>query len=260
MKRTPLCAIPKAIPEELLKFIDGADLYDSSCSPEARVYFIDKDDGYYLKIAAAGSLAREAMMNGYFHSLGLGVRVVSYLSGERDYMLTERAVGEDLTHESHLSDPVWLATEMGRLLRRLHETPAGGCPILRMPEYLVTVEENYKKGVFDPSFLPKEDKAVTAEEAYAYVMNNAARLRSDTLIHGDFCLPNVIFEKREFSKFIDVGNGGIGDRHVDLFWGAWTLGFNLGTDEYRDLFLDSYGRDLVDESLIRLIAFAECFG
>ena len=260
MKRTPLRALPEAIPEELHPFLDGADLYDSSCSPEARVYFIDKDGGYYLKIAAAGSLSREAVMNEYFYSRGLGVRVVAYISEERDYMLTERACGEDLTHERYLAEPLWLATEMGRLLRRLHEIPADECPVSRMPEYLATVEENYKNGVFDPSFLPEADKAVTADEAYAYVMNNAAHLRSDTLIHGDFCLPNVIFDGQKFSKLIDVGNGGIGDRHVDLFWGAWTLGFNLGTDEYRDAFLNSYGRDRIDERLIRLIAFAECFG
>jgi kanamycin kinase len=63
-----------------------------------------------------------------------------------------------------------------------------------------------------------------------------------------------------FSGFIDVGNGGIGDRHVDLFWGAWTLNFNLGTDAYKDRFLDAYGRDLVNEDALRTIAAAEVFG
>jgi kanamycin kinase len=52
----------------------------------------------------------------------------------------------------------------------------------------------------------------------------------------------------------------VGDRHVDLFWGAWTLCFNLGTDAYRARFLDAYGRDKAEEEKLRLIAAAEIFG
>ena len=41
-------------PEELITFVEGAEIYDSSCSPEARVIFIDKDCGYYLKSSYKG--------------------------------------------------------------------------------------------------------------------------------------------------------------------------------------------------------------
>ena len=64
----------------------------------------------------------------------------------------------------------------------------------------------------------------------------------------------------EFSGFIDVGNGGIGDRHIDLFWGAWTLWFNLKTNEYTDRFLDAYGRDKIDMDKLKIVAAAEVFG
>ena len=63
-----------------------------------------------------------------------------------------------------------------------------------------------------------------------------------------------------FRGFIDLGTGGIGDRHVDLFWGIWSLGFNLKTDAYRGRFLDAYGRDAVEEEMLRLIAAIEVFG
>lgn len=59
--------------------------------------------------------------------------------------------------------------------------------------------------------------------------------------------------------FIDVGNGGVGDRHFDLFSGIWSLWFNLKTDQYADRFLDAYGRESVDLSLLKVIAAAECF-
>jgi kanamycin kinase len=99
-----------------------------------------------------------------------------------------------------------------------------------------------------------------AESAYRFVEENAGILRSEVLIHGDYCLPNIMLDGWTFSKFIDVGNGGIGDRHVDLFWGAWTLNYNLGTDEYRSRFFDAYGRDMIDPLAIRVIEAAEYFG
>jgi kanamycin kinase len=34
-------------PVELRPLLSGAKLYDSSCSPEARVIFINKDGGYF---------------------------------------------------------------------------------------------------------------------------------------------------------------------------------------------------------------------
>jgi kanamycin kinase len=91
-------------------------------------------------------------------------------------------------------------------------------------------------------------------------MHNAVFFKSDVLLHGDYCLPNIILDNWRFSGFIDVGNGGIGDRHVDLYWGAWTLNFNLKTDEYRERFFDAYGRDRVDLDMIDLVSAAEVFG
>ena len=50
MKKTPISGVPGDFPAVLHDYIEGARVYDSSCSPEARVYFIDS--GYYLKTAA----------------------------------------------------------------------------------------------------------------------------------------------------------------------------------------------------------------
>lgn len=260
MKRTPTTLAAELIPRQMRPLVIGAPIYDSSCSPEARVYFIDRDGGYYLKIGEAGSLAREATMTEYFHSIGLGVKVCSYVSAEQDYMLTERAAGEDMTHGIYLAEPKRLAVTMGELLRELHSRPTSGCPVRRMPEYLDTVRKNYERGLFDMSLFGDGASFKDADSAYRFVEENAGLLRSDVLIHGDFCLPNIMLDGWKFSKFIDLGNGGIGDRHIDLFWGAWTLNFNLGTDEYRDFFFDAYGRDAIDPLTIRVIEAAEYFG
>ena len=82
-------------------------------------------------------------------------------------------------------------------------------------------------------------------------------LKNDTLLHGDYCLPNIILDDWRFSGFIDLGHSGVGDRHVDIFWGTWTLNRNLHTHKYRQRFVDAYGREKVDEDMLRVVADIE---
>ena len=84
-------------------------------------------------------------------------------------------------------------------------------------------------------------------------------LKTDTLLHGDYCLPNIILDNWNFSGFIDLGSGGVGDKHIDLFWGIWTLEFNLKTDKYTNRFLDAYGRFDIEPDMLKIIAAIEVF-
>ena len=80
------------------------------------------------------------------------------------------------------------------------------------------------------------------------------------LLHSDYCLPNILLDRWRFSGFVDLDTGGVGDRHVDLFWAIWSLNYNLKTGKYRERFLDAYGREDVQEELFRVIAAVEVFG
>ena len=261
MKRTLFDTLPDKMPTEVQKIVGGCRIYDSSCSPEARVYFVDKGDGYYLKRAACGTLLREGQMAEYFAKKGLSPRVLGYYTNEYDWLLTERAPGEDCTHADYLSDPKRLARLHGERLRALHELPYDDCPApSRLSEYLATADENYRTGNYDKSQFPDSFGYRSADEAWQVLEDGRHLLKADTLIHGDYCLPNVMLDGWDKYTFIDLGNGGVADRHIDLFWGAWTLWFNLGTNEYRDIFFDAYGRDKIDENVLRVVAAAEVFG
>ena len=262
MKRTETKIDPTAYPHALRPILEDATVYDSSCSPEARVLYVERDNGYYLKSAPRGTLRREADMTQYFCGKGLAAEVLYYGSeNERDYLLTSRVMGEDCCDRQYLDDPKRLSVLLGERLRALHETAHGDCPVQdRMSTYLATVEENYRKEQYDLSYLMDGISHFTADEAYRYVTAHKGALRNEVLLHGDYCLPNVMLDDWRFSGFIDLGAGGVGDRHVDLYWGAWTLRFNLGTDAYRERFFDAYGRDLVDEEKIDLISACEAFG
>ncbi len=258
MKKTLISQDINDFPSEFHSLLTGK-IFDSSCSPEARVYYI-ADKHLFLKKAPLGSLEAEAVMTDYFGSIGLGARVLSYLSGEHDWLLTNEVKGEDLTHESYLSRPEFLAEKLGTTLKMLHSLPTVSCPVNRTRSYLESAKYGYKTKRYDDTLFPDNWGYASPEEAWSVIENRGHELECDTLLHGDYCLPNIIFDGDVFSGFIDVGNGGTGDRHIDLFWGAWTLQFNLKTDKYKDIFFDAYGRDGIDFDRFSLIAACEVFG
>lgn len=261
MKKILPDGIPGEMPREMRQFAAAAAIYDSSCSPEAKVYFIDKGNGYYLKCADKGTLEKECRMTEYFRSKGFGAEVLQYISGDRDWLLTAAVTGEDCTRERYLMEPKRLCDTIAHELRKLHETDCTACPIPdRTAEYLAGAEKNYFCGTYDTSHFPDSFGYRCAEEAYDVLTAGKDALQGKVLLHGDYCLPNIILDNWKLSGFIDVGSGGVGDRHIDIFWGAWTLWFNLKTDQYRGRFLDAYGRDKADESLLRIVAAAEVFG
>ncbi|MBQ9784966.1 MAG: aminoglycoside 3'-phosphotransferase [Clostridia bacterium] len=248
-------------PEAYRELLSDARVYDSSCSPEARVWFIDRDGGFYLKSAPAGSLEREAVLTRYFHQKGLAAEVLDYCTDARDWLLTTRVAGEDCTHRTYLDDPVRLCDLLAERLRALHESNGGDCPVQnRMERYVALVQENYARGAYDLSYYADYAPDAKTDDVWRVACEYARYFKNDTLLHGDYCLPNIMLNDWRFSGFIDLGNGGMGDRHVDLYWGAWTLRFNLGTDRYRERFFDAYGRDVIEPELLRAVAACEVFG
>lgn len=248
------------IPEQFHTLLNNSAVYDSSCSPAAQVLYIDKAEGFFLKSAQKGMLEREAQMARFFYEKKFGAQVLAYVSEEKDWLLTTRVQGEDGTHPMYLATPEKLCDTYAEMLRKLHETDVKECPVPnRTKEYLKMAEEGYLTGRFDNSLF-LENQYDCADSAWKIVESGKHLLKADTLIHGDYCLPNIILKDGAFSGFIDLGNGGVGDRHIDLFWGIWSLAHNLGTDQYRDRFLDGYGREKVDEEVLRVVEAAEMFG
>jgi kanamycin kinase len=260
MKLTPTTLDLNAVPQELHLYIKNATCFDSSCSPEARVTFIHKDGGYFLKEATKGSLKTESEMTTYFHSKRLAPAVVAYVSGDKDYLLTEKVQGDDCTTAKYTEQPERLCDITAERLAMLHSLDFTDCPVPNHTErYISRAKANYKAGHYDATLFPDNWGYASAEEAANVINTKGHLMQTDTLLHGDYCLPNIILNDWVFSGFIDVDCGGVGDRHVDLFWGIWSLFFNLKTDKYHDRFIDAYGRDKVDEERLRVVAACEVF-
>ena len=260
MNRAPITPDLSQFPAQFHPLLCGSSVFDSSCSPEAQVFYIEKDQGYFLKSAPKSALLQEAELTRFYCGLGLSAQVLAYESLDRDWLLTERIAGEDCLNAQYLACPERLCDTVALLLRRLHDTAAPGCPVAdRTARRLETARCNHKAGNFDRSRFPDNWGFRSPEEAAALLETHSPHFRTDCLIHGDYCLPNILLDNWRFSGFIDLAAGGMGDRHFDLHWGLWSLAFNLNTHRYRDRFLDAYGRDAVEEELLRATAALEVF-
>ena len=257
MKKTTIDISPTEFPEAIRHLFKGATVYDSSCSSDASVYYLDT--GYYIKAAPLNSLSREANLTSLFATMGLGVEVVAYISSGIDYLITRSAEGEDLTH--YLEDPQKLCALLASALKRLHSMSTEGLPIsANFHGYMDSANGSPLGGSYDASVLMDPYGIASKEEAWAIMQANKHRLTPSTLIHGDPCLPNIIQKNGVFSSFIDCNMAGLGDKHTDLYWAIWSLQFNLKTNAYTDLFLDLYGRENFEEDMLPVIAAFEAFG
>jgi kanamycin kinase len=248
-------------PDAVRSFLVGAKIFDSSCSPEARVIFIDKDGGYFLKSAPKGKLEREAAMLRYFHGKGLSANVLAYISGTNDWLLTEKIHGDDCIAAKYLEQPKRLCDILAERLVYLHSLDYSDCPFQNFTGWwLAKAEQNKRMETYNKDEFPDSFGYASAEEAWAVVEANKHLLKTDTLLHGDYCLPNIILNNWNFAGFIDLDNAGVGDKHIDVFWATWSLFFNLHTHDYRECFIDAYGRSKIDEDMLRLVAAVEVFG
>lgn len=250
------------LPDWLDDVFAGCAVYDSSSSPQARVVLLDADGGYYLKRSAPGTLEREAAMDRYFHDAGLAPEVIAYRGDDADdWLLTRRAPGEDCCSRRYLDEPERLCDLLARLLTELHAHEHDGCPVTdHTARYLARAEANRRMGACDASFYTRWYGDASPDDIWSVVERHSDALMTDTLLHGDYCLPNVVLDDWRFSGFIDLDSAGVGDRHVDVFWALWTLEYNLHTDRFRRRFIDAYGRNRIDDDMVRVVAAMECFG
>lgn len=244
-------------PAELHELLLLGSIYDSSCSSNAMTLYCAA--GYYIKIDEKGELALEADLCARFYDIGLGVKVIRYISADKDYLVTQSAVGEDLTH--HLNDPQKLCELLASSLRRLHNQPLCDAPVSsRHQRYLDSANGDFSGGYYDESVLMDGFRIHNKQEAWDIMQANKGKLKADTLIHGDACLPNIICNNGKLSSFIDFSMAGVGDKHIDLYWAIWSLQYNLKTDQYTDYFLDQYGRENFDHDMLKVVAAFELFG
>lgn len=220
-------------------------------APPNITYRLDAPGGAirFLKLAAAGtypSLAAEAERMRWLASHLPTPEVVDVgRFGGGEWLLTRGLPGHDATHPSGQRDVEWLVQALAQTLRRLHEVPVGHCPFDgRLEAALAHVRDRVGRGDVVPERdFHEEFASLSAAEALAEL--EAARPPDEDLVvcHGDFCLPNVVFQDGRLSGVLDLGELGVADRWWDLAVATWSLTWNLGPG-HEALFLEAYGVEM----------------
>ena len=78
------------------------------------------------------------------------------------------------------------------------------------------------------------------------------RKRGNVLVHGDYCLPNVLVVEGRLSGLVDVGGARLSNPEDDLAAGLWSLQYNFGRG-FGSVFLAAYGwPPMSDQAMERL--------
>lgn len=105
------------------------------------------------------------------------------------------------------------AAELHELPHTKHEQVATLAIPDVLADYLANAEHGVHTGRFDAQFC-----GLSQDDARRIIAERPETLHSDALIHGDYCLPNIMLDDWRLAGFIDLDHAGFSDRHVDIFW------------------------------------------
>ncbi|MCD9022595.1 aminoglycoside 3'-phosphotransferase [Cohnella silvisoli] len=215
----------------------------------------------FLKVTPKGQMQSEAQMTDYLSKHGVCPNVLIYTSDEsRDYLITNRIMGTDAASDEYLAQPSRLTDVFANCLSSFHRIEYVGCSRVNgLSEMIIRAEGNYKEGKAEKGIL-RYLGYTSVDAAYKDMVCLYGNVCEDkVIVHGDYCLPNMIVHDFENRGLIDVGYSGVGDRHYDIFWGLWSLEYNLKSDKYADRFIQAYGGQNVDQERLRLCGLLSVF-
>jgi len=176
------------------------------------------------------------------HRLPVPQIIYHHIDAEFSYLLMEKIQGQMLCDRDYISQPELLVECLADGLKALWQIPIGDCPFdasiaqkLKTAAYNVTaqlVEVEH----WDLSF----NDFKSPEDLLSYLKSNQP-IEDQVFSHGDYCLPNIIYEGKQLKGMIDLGRAGVSSKWQDISLAVRSLEYNLGTDAYRALFFHKLG-------------------
>ena len=222
----------------------------------ARTYRLDGPDDFYLKINAVepdGGLQTEADSLLWLGRYLPAPDVIFYERiANTDYLLMRALPGLPASDAHWRTDPTRLTQLLANTMRALHNLDWRRCPFDQRTETkLRDVGGRVRQGRVDETDFDQENRGQTPQQLLDWLYTNQPDTDDLVVTHGDFCLPNVLFNDWTLSGLIDVGKLGFGDRYQDLALCVRSLQHNLNTTRYNPLFFQAYGLKAVEEHKLR---------
>lgn len=153
-------------------------------------------------------------------------------------------------------DPARLVPLLAEGLRRVHALPVAACPFDNRPAVAhERARRRVAAGMVDPADVYPWGAYPTADAALARLEELVPREPELVVCHGDYCLPNVLFDGWRLSGYIDLGLLGVTDRWHDLADALRSVTRNCGPG-WEEPFLEAYGaaRDAAKLEFFGLLA------
>lgn len=242
-------------------FIEAAVTVVKKTARSSVYHMKNQSHDVFLKVTPKEQMQREAIMTSYLHHKGICPNVLHYSSNDiNDYLVTERIPGSHSASDEYIAHPEHLCDVFGESLLHLHQIAHTDCPVTNgLEEMFIRAERKYQEGKAEKSLLQYMGytSSETAYKDMVFLYKHA--IEDKVIIHGDYCLPNLILQNNKRNGYIDVGYGGVGDRHYDIFWGLWSLQFNLKSADYANRFMKAYGQHVIDQNRLRLCGLLSVF-
>ncbi|HEX8737393.1 MAG TPA: APH(3') family aminoglycoside O-phosphotransferase [Pyrinomonadaceae bacterium] len=237
-----------SLPAPLARMISGYTWRQNNVgfSP-SKVFRLDAEnkDALYLKIAPrtlAHSLLREKMKLEWLENRLPAPEVLFFAAGESaDYLLLSAISGTDASDASLKTDIPRVIEQLTNGLKTIHALPIEDCPFDERNDCKIEpARELVAKNLVDEDDFDEINLGKTAACLFQELIENKPADEDSVFTHGDYCLPNVIFENKRLSGFVDWGNAGIADRYQDLALLTRSVIYNFGA-EYEELVFKIYG-------------------
>jgi kanamycin kinase len=157
-------------------------------------------------------------------------------------LVTEALPGRDATDDVWRADLPGHVSALARGLVALHGAVGEEwCPFrFEVDRALEHVERRLARGELAREDFHEEHQHLSPSAALAQLEKTAPDGEDLVVCHGDYCAPNVLLEDGRVTGYVDLGELGVADQWWDIAVGAWSVGWNFGT-EYEPLFYESYG-------------------
>ncbi len=209
----------------------------------ARVWRLDGDTTLYVKttehtqVGDRGvALAAEAERLAWFETQG--IRVPEVVDADADeqfaWLVTTALAGRTA------ADP-WPAAQLNAVIDALadvavslHALPVVECPFDRRLD--VTIPAALRaadRGRLESAQLDAERAGWSTSKLVTALIESRPTSEDPVVCHGDFCLPNVLFDPvtLSFAGLVDVGRAGVADRHMDIALITRSIGHEMN-DQY----------------------------
>jgi len=193
--------------------------------------------------AAAKSLFRERIALEWLEDKRINVpKVLNYFDDKSDgaiYLLLSALKGSAAQKIADLDKKEILRT-VATALKQFHSISVDGSGNLwTLDNDLDHIRDYLKFNLIKRRNFQKANKGKTPEDVYSYLLQMRGKLSNRVIVHGDYCLPNILIAKNSYG-FLDVGNCGPGDPYKDFSAMEVSIARNFGR-EWIKFFYKYYG-------------------